>query len=167
MFRLSLQRSSGNSCVRIKCCKILISDVLCGFLEFEENEKKCVSFLYNCSQFFNHKHNLKTMSVKPTPVLFSCSKSRFLCVVVSTTLQRGLTALPLKISSLHVERTKCELKSQPAPETLEEWSFRRKQQHWGFGVSSQSPFYGAPNKRVTLSFSYARLSEGHSRPVRI
>ena len=94
-------------------------------------------------------------------------KSRFLCVVLPPTLQRGLKALPLKISSLHVERTTCELKSQPAPETREEWSFRRKQQHWGSGFPSQSPFYGASNKSVARYFLFTRLSEDHSYPLRV
>ena len=108
----------------------------------------------------------KKKAAKPNLVLFSCRKSRFLFVVLSPTLQLGLKALPLKISSLHIERTTCELKSQPAPETREEWSFRRKQQYWGSGFPSQSPFYGASNKRVARYFLFARLSEGHSRPLR-
>ena len=125
--------------------------------------RKETSSFYIDETFFKKE---KKKAAEPNLVLFSCRKSRFPFVVLSPTLQLGLKALPLKISSLHVERTTCELKSQPAPETREEWSFRRKQQCWGSGFPSQSPFCGAANKSVARYFLFARLSEGHSSPLR-
>ena len=59
VFRIVLSRD-----VKWKSCKKNenLRSALCGISEFEENEKKCACFLYNCSKFFNHKHNFRTIT---------------------------------------------------------------------------------------------------------
>ena len=52
----------------------------------------------------------------------------------------------------------CELKSQPALETREEWSFRRKQQHWDPDSQVKFPF---TVRQTNVSRSHSRM---HDRP---